>query len=82
MVEVFVRLCTDKPEDKKRLLEWIDENCKTVVEGGQQSIVDEDDVDLATDKQRALMKKLHIVFDDDISKSDASSLISKKMEDK
>ena len=81
MVEVFVRLCTDKPEDKKKLLELIDENCKTV-ELGQQSIVDEDNVDPATDKQRALMKKLHIVFDDDISKSDASSLISKKMEDK
>jgi len=37
-VEVWVKLCTDKAEDKRRLLEWIDENCKTVEQVGQQRI--------------------------------------------
>jgi len=78
LVDVWVRLCTDNPVDKKRLLEWIDENVRNVEPGQQRISEDEQESgwELATPKQRALMDKHKIEYDETTTKIEASSRIS------
>jgi len=78
LVDVFIGYSLDKVEDKKRLLEWIDENVRNVEPGQQRISEDEQESgwELATPKQRALMDKHKITYDSGTSKVEASSRIS------
>ena len=77
LVWMIRELDITKEEDRKILLGELGKNNAV-----GQSKLDEPSaggVCLATDKQKALMKKLKIVFDENTSKEQASNLISEKM---
>jgi len=85
MAKVYVELDTSNTEDKKRLMDLID---NFVPSQGQQKLDSESipsirDPDApATPNQKNTLRKFKIVFDDDITKKEASRLIKESMESK
>lgn len=84
MVKFIVELYSENDFDRD-ILEQLLRKPKPDISVGQQKIQpDEQDsgsgVELATAKQKGLMKRLHIVFDENTSKFEASNLISEKMD--
>lgn len=71
-LDLFFKSMKDRDAGQSKLTETTNPDEK----GGGES-----PSELATDRQRAFMKKLKISFSSDISKDEASRLISKKMEE-
>jgi len=68
------------PDDRRILMGELDKPVSSSQSRIDEQVSDGNVVDFATDKQKALMDKLHIKYDKGVSKEQASVLISKKMD--